>query len=552
MYTEENLISILEELLKLPIENEIFELKEAKIDYDSTKLGNYFSALSNEANLLKKECAWIVFGIADNRTIIGTTYRLAEKKLQSLKKEVADKTNNQITFQGIYPISYKEKRLIMFQIPPATRGTPTSYGGFCYGRESESIVPLSPEKRERIELQCKQADWSAQIVRTADLNDLDPTAIRVAKENYLKKHPDKIDEMKEWDEREFLNKAKITIKGKITNTTLLLLGKPESKHYLSPADASIRWILKDSNGIELDYDIASCPFLLAVDHINGKIRNLKYRYMQKGTLFPEEVDKYDSFTMREALNNAIAHQDYTLGGRINVVEMPDSLIFSNLGSFLPGSVEEVIRTNAPEERYRNQFLVTAMQNLNMVDTIGSGIRKMFMNQRRKYFPLPDYELSPKRVIVTITGKVLDLDYARVLAENANLSLGEIMLLDRIQKKRDITKEEAALLRKKHLIEGRRPNYYISREIAGKTGQKASYTKNRGLDKDYYLQLILRGIQDYRKLSRKDTEALLLDKLPDCYTEDQKKKKVEHLLAELKRDGKIECTGKGRNSYWHLP
>lgn len=249
MYTKEKLISILEELLKQPTENEIFELKEAKNDYDFNKLGKYFSALSNEANLQKNECAWLVFGISDNRTTTGTSYRLQEKKLQSLKKEVADKTNNRITFQEIYPISYKEKRIIMFQIPPATRGTPTSFDGFCYDREGDSISPLSQEKRDRIELQNKQADWSAQIVSTADLNDLDPTAIHAAKENYLIKHPAKIDELKEWDDKEFLNKAKITIKGKITNTALLLLGKPESKHYLSPADASIRWILKDSNGV---------------------------------------------------------------------------------------------------------------------------------------------------------------------------------------------------------------------------------------------------------------------------------------------------------------
>jgi ATP-dependent DNA helicase RecG len=73
-----------------------------------------------------------------------------------------------------------------------------------------------------------------------------------------------------------------------------------------------------------------------------------------------------------------------------------------------------------------------------------------------------------------------------------------------------------------------------------------------LEKDYYLQLILRGIGDYGKLSRKEAEALLLNKLPDCYTEDQKKKKVEHLLAELKQSGKIVCKGKGKNSYWHFP
>ncbi len=550
-YTIENLIATLENLLKPPDETEIFELKEANKSFSFAKIGKYFSALSNEANLHERKCGWLIFGVADNRKIIDTKYRENLKDLHSLKKEIGDKTNNRITFQEIYDFVYKDKRVIMFQIPPASRGVPTSYDEFCYGRDGESLVALSSEKRERIEIQCKQTDWSGKIVPEADFEDLDPEALLVAKANYLKKHPDKVEEAKEWSDRDFLNKAKLTVKGRITNTTLLLLGKPESKYLLSQADATIRWILKDKDGTEIDYYLASCPFLLAVDQIYGKIRNLKYRYMQKGTLFPDEVDKYDPFTIREALNNAIAHQNYTLNGRINVVEMPDSLIFSNMGSFLPGSVEEVIKTNAPEERYRNQFLVTAMQNINMVDTIGSGIRKMFVNQRKKYFPLPDYDLSPTRVIVTIIGKVLDQDYARILSENTSLSIVEVMLLDRIQKKREITKDEATLLRKKNLIEGRRPNYFISREIARKTGKKADYTKNKGLNKGYYLELIIQGIKDNKTLSRKDVETLLLEKLPDCYTDVQKMKKVENLLAELRRGGKIACEGRGRYSYWYL-
>ena len=93
-----------------------------------------------------------------------------------------------------------------------------------------------------------------------------------------------------WDDITFLNKAKVTIKSKITRTAIILLGKDESEHFVSPADIKIRWILKDSKGIEKDYQIESCPFLLAVDKIYGKIRKLKYRYMREGTLFPDEVD----------------------------------------------------------------------------------------------------------------------------------------------------------------------------------------------------------------------------------------------------------------------
>ncbi|MCD6485705.1 MAG: hypothetical protein J7K35_00030 [Syntrophobacterales bacterium] len=89
--------------------------------------------------------------------------------------------------------------------------------------------------------------------------------------------------------------------------------------------------------------------------------------------------------IREVIRNCIAHQDYELGGRINVVENPAGLIFTNAGSFLPGSVEQVIGQDAPQEIYRNPFLAEAMVQLNMIDTQGGGIKKMFMLQMEHFF-----------------------------------------------------------------------------------------------------------------------------------------------------------------------
>ena len=127
-----------------------------------------------------------------------------------------------------------------------------------------------------------------------------------------------------------------------------------------------------------DYEHFTCPLLLSVDQVYAKIRNLKYRYLKDGTLFPEEVDQYDPFNIKEALSNCIVHQDYSLGGRINITEHEDaSLIFSNEGEFLPGSVESVIESDMHARYYRNAFLAQAMANLNMIDTVGSGIKRMF-------------------------------------------------------------------------------------------------------------------------------------------------------------------------------
>ena len=94
-----------DELFNLPAESEWVEFKAAKNTIHFEKLGKYFSALSNEANLKRQEWGWLILGIEERpRTITGTTYRKERRKLDSLKHEVARHTTNRITFEEIHEI----------------------------------------------------------------------------------------------------------------------------------------------------------------------------------------------------------------------------------------------------------------------------------------------------------------------------------------------------------------------------------------------------------------------------------------------------------------
>lgn len=550
--TETQLKGTLNDLRSLDSENEIVEFKEAKNNYDFTKLGKYFSALSNEANLCSKPYGWLVFGIKDNdHSIVGTQYRSERKDLDKLKGEIANKTSNRISFIDIHEVNLPEGRVILFQIPSAPKGIPIAFDGHYYARDGEELVPLNIEKIERIRAQATKEDWSAAIVTAATLEDLDEDAIALARKNFKNKFPDKADEVDLWDNITFLNKAKVTSKGKITRTALILLGKDESEHLLNPADVKIRWKLMDELNNDIDYEIFGIPLILSVEKVFAKIRNIKYRYMQEGTIFPTEVAKYEPFSIREAINNCIAHQDYTKNARINVIEMPDQLIFTNQGSFIPGNVEKVVIEDSPEEFYRNRFLATAMFNLKMVDTAGGGIKKIYNFQRARFFPLPDYDLANDKVKMVLSGKILDLEYARLLAQNKDLTLEEIMMLDKVQKKLPLTDFEEKHLKSKKLIEGRKPNFFISLKVAQKTGQKADYTKNKGFDKQYYLDLIIKAIKQHKELSRKEIDDLLWNKLPDWMSDKQKKNKVNNLIAELSRNKIITNTGTFQDSNWVL-
>jgi ATP-dependent DNA helicase RecG len=545
------MIEMLNSLLSLSTENEVVEFKEAKNQYDKDKLGRYFSALSNEANLKGKANAWLLFGVKNDKSIVGTN--INDKQLNDYKAEIANHTSPKLSFIDIHKVQSDGLDVLMLKIPAAPQGTPVSWKGHRYGRDGESLGGLNDYELKKIQSQVVKTDWSATIVKQATLSDLSPDAIQMARKQYTEKNAKLREEIQKWDDVTFLNKAKVCINGKITNTAILLLGKPESEHYISPATAKISWILKDRDNIEKDYEHFTCPLLLEVESVKAKIRNLKYRYIKDGTLFPDEVDQYDPYIIREALNNCIAHQDYMLGGKINVVEHEDGILtFLNSGTFIPESIEKVIEADAPENNYRNPFLANAMVNLNMIDTIGSGIKKMFVIQKNKYFPLPDYDFSNEKIKVQITGKVVDVNYARKLAEFKELDLQEIILLDKVAKNRVITNDEARQLKNKNLIEGRKPNYHISSSVANVTGERANYIKQRGFKDKHYKQMILDFIREYESASKQDIDKLILDILPKVLDEKQKENKVRNLIyAMSKRDKTIENKGTTRYPRWTL-
>lgn len=543
----------LAELLALPAEIEWVEFKEAKNNYDFDDLGKYFSALSNEANLKAQPWAWLVFGVKDKpKQIVGSNYRPTRPHLDSLKEEIANQTSNRLTFEEIHEITRPEGRVVMFQIPPALRGVPTAWKGHYYGRDNEAIGPLSLHEIEQIRRQVAQEDWSAQLCPGATLADLDPQAIAFARQEYKKKHPSLANEVDGWDDTTFLNKAKVCINGQLTRTAIILLGKNEAEHYLSPGVARISWVLRDDKGIEKDYQHFGPPLILAVDQVFAKIRNLTYRYLPDATLFPTEITQYDPWVIRETLHNCIAHEDYAQGGRINVVETPTSLLFTNVGEFIPGSVEEVIVRDAPPDVYPNRFLAEAMVSLNMIDTIGSGIKRMFTTQQRRNFPMPDYDLSePDRVKVRIIGQVIDERYTRLLRAMPDLELLDVIALDKVQKGKQISEDEFRSLKAKKLIEGRRPNLFVSAEIAAATETKAEYIKKRAFDKDHYKAMVIAYLNQFGEAKRDDIDRLLLDKLSDALSDDQKENFVTNLLQEMRKDGTIRTEGQKRWAVWRL-
>ncbi|MDT8410826.1 MAG: hypothetical protein RQ875_00060 [Vicingaceae bacterium] len=118
-----------------------------------------------------------------------------------------------------------------------------------------------------------------------------------------------------------------------------------------------------------------------------------------------------------------------------------------------------------------------------------------------------------------------------------------MLLDKVAKNKPITNDEARQLKSKNLIEGRKPNYHISSSVANVTSEKAKYIKQRGIDDNYCMKIILDYIKEFKVASRSEIEELVLSKLPDILNETQKRNKVKNLLQKLKGNNKIKLNEK---------
>jgi ATP-dependent DNA helicase RecG len=194
-----------------------------------------------------------------------------------------------------------------------------------------------------------------------------------------------------------------------------------------------------------------------------------------------------------------------------------------------------------------------MVNLGMIDTVGHGIKKMFLEQKKRYLPLPEYDFSmPDRITLKIYGRIINENYSKLLIEKADLDLYTTFLLDKVQKSQQLTKEESQHLKNQKLVEGRYPNIFVTSKIASITGDKTTYIKNRAFDKDYYKKLIFEYLSEYHSASREDIDKLLLNKLPDVLNEKQRLNKIKNLLSELsQKDKRIKNVGTRSISKWIL-
>jgi ATP-dependent DNA helicase RecG len=277
--TDTELIDLLEELTSYPAETEWIEFKMGKGSITDEQIGEYISAMSNGATVDNKPFGYLIWGVENNtHTIKGTNFSFTHAKHggnQDLELFLRLNLSPKINFE-IFEFDYQNKPIVLLRIP-AAKSEPVNFQKNPYIRIGSNKTNLRNFPELMRIIYNSQEDWSAKIIETATLADLDLEAIAIARIKYkeLNTNKDFYNQIDTWDDGQFLDKAKITINGKITRTAILLLGKEQSTHYLLPSAAEITWKLDME---EKSYEHFATPFLLTTTKLMQRIRNIKYKF----------------------------------------------------------------------------------------------------------------------------------------------------------------------------------------------------------------------------------------------------------------------------------
>ena len=84
-----------------------------------------------------------------------------------------------------------------------------------------------------------------------------------------------------------------------------------------------------------------------------------------------------------------------------------------------------------------------------------------------------------------------------------------------------------------------------------TGDAGRHIRERGFDKQYYLDLIIALVREHGPVSRKEIDQVLIPKLPDRLTDAQKRSRVSNLIQALRCSNLIVNRGTRAQPAWEL-
>lgn len=371
-------------------------------------------------------------------------------------------------------------------------------------------------------------DWTGNVIQEADLRSFDPEAVRAVRATYVSEHPEDRDTVAAMDDGEFLSKVGILKRGKVTVAAMILLGKVSEK--ILPPSICVRWRLLDIDGSVVESRTIGGSMVLAIRKVVSIISNSTVRIDNgEGPVF---VSTYRVASLTEAMFNALQHQDYTMGGTIDVIEREnESVTVVSKGSFPDVQPESFVKGQNQTMASRNSYLIKVMTEIGLVTNSAAGIRNLYMSQMHKHFPLPRYNVTDDSVLVTFPGR-REGSVARALDIRRDIDVQDILDLDRLDSGRYLSDKRMESLISRGLV-----TVYDGVPCINLDYTDPSSRFSKGSDYDAVIQLL----SENGSVTRSDVVGILKLRDRKGLTDEQLAVKATNLLQNMRKDGKIVKT-----------
>ncbi len=522
-------------------ENQHLEFKTALNRFDFEQLVKYCCALANEGG------GEMVLGVTPDfpRRVVGTAAFVPKERTESgLMERLHIRINaEELNWQG--------KRALIFHVPARPVGMPIQYQGAYWMRRGEELTPMLPDMLKRIFGE-NVSDFSATICSGARLSSLDEMAIKKLRERWHRKSGRA--DLLTMPVEQLLTDAELLVEGGLTYAALVLLGSHEALgRFLAQSEVVFEYRSTDASIPYQDRREFRQGFFTFDDELwqTINLRNDKQHF--RDGLFVWDIATFNESVVREGILNAVSHRDYRLGGSIFVRQFPRKLEIESPGGFPEGiNADNILWQHTP----RNRRIAEVLGKCGLVERSGQGVKVMFAESIRESKSRPDFAGSDEyRVLLIINGEIQDVRFLRFLERVGeqilkSFSVEHMLVLDMLRAGAAIPERLRPLLRQLRelgLVEaighGRGARYFLAKKLYVVIGDRAGYTKKRGLDRETNKALLLKHLEHYKTEGSQLRD--LMKVLPSL-----SRGQVQSLMRELRREGRAHAVGVTSAGRWY--
>lgn len=373
-----------------PSEHQRLEFKEAKTQFDNSRLFEYCVAMANEGG------GHLILGVSDQppRAVVGTA---AFADPVGMSETVFNKLGFRV---DIEEVDHPDGRVLVFHIPSRPRGSAFHLEGRYLMRSGSSLVAMSEDQLRRI-FKEGEPDWLEEPTKSGlddqeiiDLLDTQ-TYFDLVKLPYPAERAGVIDRL--------ANERLVDVGDDgyaIRRLGALLLAKDLNQFPDLARKAARVIVYTGSSKLETRIDRPGQRGYAV--GFQGLVRFVMSQLPQNEVIedaLRKQVKLVPEVVVRELAANALIHQDFNTRGASVVIEIYDNRIeFSN-----PGEPVVPVERFIDGYRSRNERLADQMRRMGICEEKSSGIDRVVQAAEIYQLPAPDFRTGHQRTLAIIYG-----------------------------------------------------------------------------------------------------------------------------------------------------